>query len=47
MSEIKTLCHVCGGEAKHVCSICGRHVCNEHYTATRGVCTSCIFGRKQ
>ncbi|MDE1869618.1 MAG: zinc finger HIT domain-containing protein [Candidatus Micrarchaeota archaeon] len=46
MSDIKTLCHICGKEAKHVCSICGKHVCSQHYTATRGVCLSCIVGRK-
>ncbi|MGI0141702.1 MAG: zinc finger HIT domain-containing protein [Candidatus Micrarchaeales archaeon] len=46
MSDITTLCHICGKPAKHVCSMCGKHVCSEHYTATRGVCASCIMGRK-
>ncbi|MDE1864715.1 MAG: zinc finger HIT domain-containing protein [Candidatus Micrarchaeota archaeon] len=47
MSEVHTLCSICGKPANHVCSRCGKHVCSEHYTATRGICTSCIFGRGQ
>ena len=46
MSEISTLCHICGKPSVHVCSLCGKHVCNQHYTATRGVCISCIMGKK-
>ena len=46
MSEIKSLCHICGKIANHVCSLCGKHVCSDHYTATRGICSACIMGRK-
>lgn len=47
MSEIATLCHICGKGSVAVCKLCGRHVCKEHYTLSTGLCTSCGGGRKQ
>ncbi len=46
MAEIMTLCYICGKPAKHVCKLCGKHVCNEHFDAKLGICTSCKKGRK-
>ncbi|MDE1847273.1 MAG: hypothetical protein KGH52_04425 [Candidatus Micrarchaeota archaeon] len=46
MSEIRTLCYICGKISARVCGMCGRHVCEEHFDQKANVCTSCAKGRK-
>ncbi|MCC5998648.1 MAG: hypothetical protein LM573_06180 [Thermofilum sp.] len=38
----KTKCEIClSRPARYKCSKCGREVCEEHYIASKGICTAC------
>ncbi len=41
MPDVTTLCNVCGMPASSRCRLCGKMVCEMHYDARSGLCTSC------
>lgn len=46
MADIAVICDICQKKiAKHTCKNCGRRVCDDHYDAKSGWCTSCSKGR--
>ncbi len=45
MSDVTTLCNICGMAASHVCRLCGKHACARHFEQSKGICTSCLGGR--
>lgn len=45
MAELYGLCDICGKIAKHKCKLCGKRVCDEHYDAKSGTCTTHSRGR--
>ena len=47
MSDVNTLCHVCGAPSKHVCALCGRHTCPKHFNSGLGICSSCLKGKRE
>ncbi|MFI5412263.1 MAG: hypothetical protein ACHQX1_00010 [Candidatus Micrarchaeales archaeon] len=46
MSDISTLCDICGKIAKHTCKLCGKRVCDAHYDEKNKICTSCKKGMR-
>ena len=46
MNDVAVLCDICGRIAGHTCKNCGRRVCDKHYDAPSGWCSSCASGKK-
>ena len=47
MSDVKTLCQICGTRlATKTCPLCGRSVCDVDFDKKVGICNSCKRGRR-